>query len=282
VEEATDEAIQLALEATWDGYAVAPLWGTVVDEWTCTGVIWNPSHTRRSFACDGARGWWIGNPRVCPKCNRPVENRTQLINNHPAKNRLSLLRAVLAYCDASEGLGVASLAPFQEGPALEVELEFELGPHTIQTHWDRYSSLDETRFVHERKTTSRYLGRDYWRGYETNLQVAAYDLAAHKLGIRCDGVMLEAVQIQAGGVRIARAPITKGPEQRAETEYEILRLINDAHRYHAIGHWPRRTAVCNFAAGGKPCEFLDVCAAAPSVREHVLKTGFVKEEKDVR
>jgi len=190
-------------------------------------------------------------------------------------------------------LGVASVNG--QEPGLEVELEFELhwgddewprhlfgGTFTIQTHWDRYSSLGETRFVHERKTTSRYLGRDYWRGYETNLQVATYDLAAHKLGIRCDGVMLEAVQIQAGGVRIARTPITKGPEHRAETEREILSLIADAHRYHAAGHWPRRTAVCNFAAGGKPCEFLDVCAAAPSVREHVLKAGYVKESKDVR
>ena len=296
---AVDLIIAEALYLTWDQHANAPLWGTVVDEWTCIGLTWNANHNRRRYDCDAARDWWIGSPRVCPKCNRPTEKRTTLINNHAAKNRLSLLRAVLAYCDADEGLGVASLdvnidatgaeIAVRPVPALEVELEFVVGTgplnrpggsSTIQVHWDRDSSLGFQRFVHERKTTSRYLGKDYFLGYETNLQVATYDLAAHKLGIRCDGVILEVVQVQTGGVRIGRSAVTKGPEQRAETEREILALIADAHRYHADGVWPRRTAVCGFAAGGKPCEFLSVCAAAPSVRTFALEHGFVKEQKD--
>lgn len=292
-EEATERAIERALQLTWEREEEKPWGGEVMSLWTCTGVETKETKTgqkRRKFLCDAARGEWAGDLGVCPKCGRPVVSRSAYIPHHATKNRTNLLRAVLVYCDeqATSGLRPAKL---EDGtPALEIRFELDLPltcpdgrPYVLCGHLDRISEFDGGGgpgvFPHERKTTSRALGRQYWGGFSPDPQIDTYDWAAHRLYLRHEGVIVEAIQIMAGGVRLVRSIITSGPERRAEWESEVHMNILRAEQYARHQNWPRNTASCSSAGGGRPCEFRDVCASAPSSRPLMLERGFERKER---
>ena len=309
-DEAMDHALRYALTQSWDLERGEPWGGQVMTLWTCTGVE-NPTGKRRKFLCEAAKGEWVTTPLrdykgegVCPKCGREITERTAYVPHHPSKNRTNLLRAVYAYCEeqATSGLRPATL---EDGsPALELKFELDLPrlspdgrPYVLCGHIDRVTEFASGGgsgvFPHERKTTTSALGRKFWGNFAPDPQIDTYDWAAHRLYLGHEGVIIEAVQVMQGGVRLARTIVHRGPESREEWEREIQDILAEAEAcaglmvrpedaqpddaYVGAEAWSRKTSSCRSAAGGQPCEFRDVCAAAPSTRGRMLEVGFERQ-----
>lgn len=278
-DQATDEAMQYAIEATWDAERGEPWAGQAVDEWRCAdGKVPSPV-TGKPIKCPGSKGWWIvSGARVeCSECGGPVDRRRANIPHHPTKNRTTLLRAVLDYCD--EALpGVVAINGARL-PGLEVDLEFRLHGHNLHCFLDRYTRLDGgTYLAHERKSSSRYPN---WDHYFQTFQVRFYPEALRQNGLRCDGVLIEHYQILNGGTSRSTATLTPGPDhvqEAAEHAARIIALAAEVKDLAPFLHSPC-FANCSHAAGGLPCDYLKLCKAAFARRPEILQSEFIQQEK---
>ena len=285
VEQATDYTMGLAVDLTWDDEREQPWAGESCIEWRCVDGKVPSEKTGRPVQCPASKGWWTGRdisayaggvgPRGCVRCNGPVEYRRANIPYHKAKNRATLLRAVLDYCDDA----LPGVAPINGEPGLEIDLEFKLHGHYLHCFLDRYTYLSGTYLAHERKTSSRSLSPD---NYFQTFQVRLYPEALRQNGLRCDGVMIEHYQILAGGTQRSTVTLTPGPDQIQEAAQQATALIaamDSASSGLDPYTFPPRFSHCGVAAGGMPCEYLKICKAAFARRPEILNAEYEQKER---
>jgi hypothetical protein len=254
--------------------------------WQCTSpaqVIGPRSHklTRNTKRCERAKevqfdGWREGAP--CPDCGLPTVDDWQMIAPNKNKNRDTLLRTILYYCDTAD----ERVKPwaFPDGtPAVELTFRLPLplqspdgDPYVLSGNMDGMIDMAGEVMPRERKTTKNTPGLYFFDKYAPDVQIDTYDLVSFVLyGDLLDpkphGVLVEVTQVTQTETKIERQIINVPEERRAEWLDELQYWIKRAEDCARTGVWPKNTAACGMNGG---CEFRRICKMSPSSRKHFL------------
>lgn len=207
------------------------------------------------------------------------------------RNRFTLVRSVVWYCDhfAEDPAEIIAL-PSGE-PAVELSFRMELPiqnpdgePYLLCGHLDGVAQFGNELFVKERKHTLQSMGERYFERFSPDTQVSCYTLATKVVLDRpADGVMIDAAQIGANFTRFRRhrahrtkaqlnewLDMTCRAVKRAEEHaVEAQRLIEERQRPE--GGFPISDQSCNLFGG---CPFRPICSRDPAVRHNFLKADF--------
>ncbi len=200
-------------------------------------------------------------------------------SDHPQKNRLSLLRALVWYLDQfqDDPLQVQALPSGQ--PAVELTFKFDSQARTCQGevwtlcgHMDRIGELQGNLYIADVKTTVYTLGPGYFAQFDPDNQFSLYSLAGRvAFGQPVKGVIVDAMQIGVNFVRFHRHLVSKDDAKLEEwlqdTHQWLARLEESAIRQH----WPMNDKACGLYGG---CPFREVCGASPGRRPVELDRQF--------
>lgn len=220
---------------------------------------------------------------TCPECGKPTEVVERWVHADPAKNRHSLLRALVWYVDEQSEEGGVQPYTFPDGrPGVELSFQVPLPintpdgePYILCGHMDSFVTAYDEVGVRERKTTATTIGSYYFDRYSPDVQIDTYDLVASVLfpELAAKWVMLEATQTGANFARFHRHFIRSTEGRREEHLKDIINWIKRAEADAAAGYYPTNKASC-YSHGG--CPFRDICTKDPSTRETWLAASFVK------
>ena len=313
---ATEFAVEHALSATWpeDGQ---PWGGSYRTVWQC------PDRTRAKKATKSApaekRCTWSkaehlvsvvpgleqvdgvpGTLRECPECGKGARSRVAYIPTDKYKNRHTLLRSVVAMCDALSNSNIRPkvLADGRIGSEVrwlrELKVQSPDGtPYIMTGSFDGIEQLGEDETIlKEIKTTKREPNQSFFTGLTTGVQVYTYSWAAD-----CEfpedhpEVWFLVVQIGTNFTEIIFKPAHFTKAQYAEWENEIGFWVSFAEDLaHAAKEledrgqnpqaaFPRNLTACSSMPGASttPCPFRDFCRLDPRNREGFLRTNFKVE-----
>lgn len=286
-EEATDQAMRKALELTWvssgDGPA-KPWGGSYCPVWRCSN--WIPKK-RPVYTCAAAKGWWAGSPDRCPYCGEKVALRDAWVPDNKFKNRYTLIRTVLRYCDEQPAEGGVKPIVFPNGKvALELSFTMELpwvspdgDGYILCGHLDSMVEIAGENAVRERKTTKMGVSPAFFDQYNPDIQIDVYDLAQNMMfqeTLHPKYVMVEVTQVGVGfSAKPQRGLISITEGRREENLRDIGYWIKQAEACAQEGYFPKNTASCNKMNG---CQFRRVCREEPGYsRDRTLEVGFHKD-----
>ena len=275
---------------TWGDWI--PWGGTYETVWRCTDEgpalltgknKGNPNPAKR---CINAKQDHLGDAPAdtCSECGKPLTQRTMWVPGDKNKNRYTLIRSVIQYCDEQPEAGGVRPYVFPNGK-VAVELSFVIPlpihtpdgePYLLTGNLDGLAVFGGEHATRERKTTKSTLNKQYFDRYAPDVQIDTYDLATWLLypALRPVGVMVEATQTASEFSRVQRNFVTIGNERREEWFAELQGWIKRAEADAMRGVWPKNTASCS-ANGG--CPFRGICSLSPSARERFLPAHFHRE-----
>lgn len=301
--EATIEALKFVLSATWvqdtpgppDGsdrdsvseHSGSPWGGRYELQWHCLGTepYKNGKGNRAKCPWSLKGRWHPGNgPSVCGECGSGTETAKRWLPGDKYKDRYSLIRLVVWYCDEqaeilNESPGLSPVK-FPDGTNA-VELSFAIPTpwrtasdetYILAGHMDSISALGAEHFTTDNKSTKKPLDEKYWSQYSPNVQVDLYDLVGNLLypQLNLRGVAIEGAQVLTGGARFAVKPMYRTEAQREEFWHEIEWWLKQAERYATENYWPMNRTACFL------CPFKGICSKEPASRQMYLEGNFQK------
>jgi hypothetical protein len=212
------------------------------------------------------------------------------------KNPKSLLFMVVCYLDEYRNDPCKTLILDNGKPAVELSFRFELDwgplqdrnvqaingpqPYLLCGHLDRVVTFNDDTFILDHKTTTTTPTDYFFNGFSPSNQMTLYAFAGKVvLGTAVSGVIVEAAQICLEEPdKFVRRPVYVPDDRFDEWLGDLEYHLNAAEAYAAADHWPQNDTACGMYGG---CKFREICSKAPSVRERLLPSKFVKlEEKD--
>jgi hypothetical protein len=215
-EAATQRAMTLAFDISWDYVLKQPKWGQYVDLFQCTDPEYKPglrkvehmvlNRDRCKYARKPQTDIPLGksmamNVMICRECGHRIERVRTWFHAHSKKTRGNLLRAVALYCDTP---GLPPYAFSDKSPATEVQHMVPLSilspdeltiqrhledgveettfrrPYELLVNIDSISEFDDAPAIRERKTTGlSRLDWRFWQQYEMCPQLDTYDLVGN-------------------------------------------------------------------------------------------------------
>lgn len=313
-EDATISVLQWLTEATWDQKADRPWGGTYENLWRCTGVEKYRNAKGNAAKCPYShKGSWFPEPAptTCGECGSPTETVRQYVPGDKLKNRETLIRLVLWYCDDQPDVLERGLHPyvFPDG-RLAVELSYTIplplrqwelcgteppgnrlptyevnglaartgSNYLLCGHIDYIGVLGEEKWIVDNKTTTKTLNQKFYAGYNPSMQFDTYDLLGTLAlpDLDLQGVMIDAAQTLVGGANFGRREYRKTEALREEQLETILFWIKQAEgfaRDYGGKPWPMNKRNCWL------CAFKRVCATDPKYRQRELESTFKKGER---
>lgn len=284
-EASTISTLRQTLRSTWRvGDNTAGPWGGRYEEqWRCLGEQPFRNGRGNRAKCPWAhKGHWFPGPapHTCGSCGSGTHAERRWQPDDKVKNRITLVRLVLAYCDAqTEQLG-DGLSPwaFPNGtPAVELPFRLPL-PWTAPTgeryilagYLDAIKTFGDEKFITDNKTTKKQLDAGYWAGFAPNVQVDTYDLTGATLYEELDikGVIIEGAQTLMNGANFGIGIFRKSDALRAEYLEDIEFYLRLAEKFAKDNHWPMNRSACYL------CQFKGVCTMHPDKRARVLEENF--------
>lgn len=209
------------------------------------------------------------------------------ISDEPTKNRETLFRATIWYLDQYQNDLLETFVRKDGRPAVELSFRFDSGIKSELTgesfilcgHLDRVALYQDKLWICDVKTTKYNLDESFFAKYYIDDQMSLYSLAGTLIlhePIR--GVMIDGWQTLANGNRFQRGEVTRTPAQIEEWLLDTAYRLRQAEQFARDNHWPKRPNSC--FRYGRFCEFFEVCASDPALREHKLKTMFKKRTWD--
>ena len=191
----------------------------------------------------------------------------------PLKNRATLLRTFVWYCDQYRDDTCETVVLPSGRPAVELGFEFASGVGsegeeiTFVGTLDRIVRFNGAVYIADTKTSSnaKYLTA---RNYTPDGQFSLYACAAMVcFGIEADGVVLDGIEVSVNSTAFKREIVPRPREVLEEwlTDARVhLRRLSDAF---ARDEWPQNDAACGLYGG---CRFRSVCGASPAERRDLL------------
>lgn len=299
--QATDAAVEFALGVSWivKGYVtegvpiMGPWGGDWKEAWRCSSparvINTKGKEVRNVKRCPNAKAYHFssGPDGDCSMCGLPIERSVEWVSQDTKKDRMTLIRAIVEYCDAQPEHGGIRPYVFPDGKvAVELSWNFPLplespdkDPYLLCGHLDGLVTFSGEFGVRERKTTKSTLNKQYFDRYAPDVQIDTYDLAAYMLyrELKPSGVMVEATQTAVEFTAFQRQFIGITGERRQETFDDIQYWIKRAEADARVGYYPKNTSACS-ANGG--CQFRRICSLSPSSRERFLPEYFKKRVWD--
>ena len=314
-------ALRYVLEATWvkqyeDGNCPCPdgcngcelpqykPWGGRYEEmWRCTGSEpYKNSKGNRAKCPWSHKGIWLSapSPGMCGECGSACETSRQWISDNKAKDRHTLVRLVISYCDEqSEDVSEGPYPyMFPDGtPAVELSFRLPLpwktptplskmadgsGIYLVNDpsretyllcgHLDSIMQFAQERFISDNKTTKNPLSPAFFDSFGPDIQVDIYDLSGSLLYPSLDlrGVMIEGAQVLQTDNHHGVGMQYRNDAQREELLGDLRYWLDQAEDYAKKNYWPMNRASC------KMCEFKSVCTKDPGKRQMYLESNFVR------
>jgi hypothetical protein len=187
------------------------------------------------------------------------------------KDRWTLIRTFVWYLD--EFRDDLPIYTVEDRPAVETQFRIAVddGNAFVGT-LDRVVLYDEHPWVMDQKTTGGYLSPQYFEHYHLDTQMSMYTWAGQAVfpdPVR--GVIIDAVQIQAGGSIFGRGLTMRTKSQLEEWYDEAMGNIEAARHATRERKFPRNTQSCDKYGG---CLYREICKAAPEVRKTIIKRRY--------
>lgn len=275
IDEEGNEVFDFAPDTQWGG--------SYETMWKCEGTekYKNPKGNRAVCPFAFKQSWFPGQPpEQCTECRSAIRVERRYIPDDTAKNRHTLIRALIWY-------GLEQPEELDEGyrpyvfpngtPAVELSGRMPL-PWTAKSgeqfmvswNFDYIGQAGSENFITDNKTTRKSLNGQFFEQYASDTQFDLYDLigsiAYPDLNIR--GVMVDAVQLMVEGVAFGRHPYYKVESQREEMLADLQYWVRMAEQYAEANYWPMAKRSCWL------CPFKRVCSLPPEQREGYLKSNF--------
>lgn len=208
------------------------------------------------------------------------------------KNRFTLVRTLIDYCDKWEHDPLTTVILQNGKPAVEVSFRFGLGfgptgslPYDAETdkggedeefllcgHLDRIVGFNGGLWGSDLKTTEHSIDNRYFAQFSPDNQMSVYSIAGRVvLQEKLRGMIIDACQVLVTQPpRFARALVERTEEQLGEFMRGLHVLLRQAEYYARNNFWPMNEKACF------RCEFRSICARSPNVREKWLAADFVK------
>ena len=145
------------------------------------------------------------------------------------------------------------IEPFK---VLSNEEEFSIpmpGGSTLIGRWDRVVEWDGRLLCKETKTTSSGVGASFFKGFSPNLQVDIVCYAVAKKYGRCDGILIDALQVLKTKEEYARDVQDRTPQDLERFLVRYQRIVHDIEETtaaHAIrgdrGHFLQNQLMCTY------------------------------------
>lgn len=201
------------------------------------------------------------------------------LSDHNTKTRENLIRTIVWYLDQFGDDDTCKTVILSDGNAA-VEHSFQLDADNgivLSGHIDRLIDYDGKVYVQDQKTTGSTITMRFFDGFNPDTQMSLYTFAGRALfGIPVKGVMIDGAQIAVGFTRFERGFTFRDEGSLNEWYDEAMYTIEGARRAMREKFFPKNAASCGNYGG---CEFRNVCARSPSVREQFLKADFVQQPR---
>jgi len=279
-------ALDISGRRTEEG-AWVPWGGCYVDQWRCTGTEPYKNEKGNKAKCPFShKGHFFPTPgpSICGQCGSAVEVASNWLPIAPAKDRLTLIRLVVWYCeeqptDLRDGVLPVS---FADGTAA-VELPFRIPMPWKNGHGetiilcgylDRIVTFGTEGLTVDLKTTKKGLTKGYFETFAPNIQFDIYDLAGALLfpdwALR--GIMVDAAQTLVGGANFGKHIVYHTDTQREELIEDLRYWTEQAEAAAKRGYWPMNRRNCWL------CPFKGVCRMEPGKRKMFLDANFSRRE----
>ncbi len=200
-----------------------------------------------------------------------------------AKTRENLIRVLVWYFENYGKDDNSKVVVLPNGkPA--VELSFKVGvAHGLILcgHLDKVVEFGRDQYVMDHKSTSSTVtgasARAFFQGFNPSNQMSLYPLGAYlsySLPIR--GVIIDAIQIGVNTIAFGRDITHRHPAQMEEFLDAFYAYRKMAEQFTYENQWPMNETSCGNYGG---CEFRDICARSPRIRDKFLATWFVQGER---
>lgn len=201
------------------------------------------------------------------------------ISDHNTKTRENLIRTIVWYFEHFHDDPCQTVILSDGTPAVEHSFQLPVDNGIIFAgHLDRVVEYSNNLYIQDQKTTATTITPRYFMSYNPDSQITGmYPFAGRaifKLPIK--GVMLDAAQIAVGFSRFERGFIFTDDLSLNEWYDDTMELIERTREATRNNHFSRNRSSCNKYAG---CQFRNVCAHSPAVREQFLKADFEKGQR---
>src|SRR5262245_26173729 len=144
-------------------------------------------------------------------------------SDHKMKNRVVLVRAVMAYLDHFKNDAAKTLILQTGKPAVELSFRFEIelegayGQYGLCGHLDKLIEFDGANYVLDRKTTLKSFAEDYIKSFKPSGQMQQYT-AGGQVGFVADieGVIIDACYIATNLDTLSRFKVSYTKDQMSE------------------------------------------------------------------
>lgn len=197
-------------------------------------------------------------------------------SDHNTKTRENLIRTIVWYFEHFQDDPCSTVILSNGTPAVEHSFQLPVDNGIIFSgHLDRLVEFSGNVYIQDQKTTGTTITPRYFSNYQPDDQITGmYPFAGRaifKLPVK--GVMIDAAQIAVGFSRFERGFIFTDDASLDEWYDDAMFHIETAQAATKAGHFPKNRTSCHKFAG---CQFRNVCAASPHVREQFLKAEFEK------
>lgn len=214
-----------------------------------------------------------------PKLNEAGEQiGAGWVSDHNTKTRENLIRSIIWYLDHFGDDDTLKTVIRADGtPAVEHTFKLEVDNGVILCgHLDRVVTYGDDPYITDNKTTGHTITAHYFKQFSPDTQMSLYTFAGKAIfGVPVKGVVIDGAQIAVGFTRFERGFTFRTEDQLEEWYDDVMSDIERAQQATVDQNFPMNPASCGNYGG---CQFRDVCAAAPSVREAYLKADFVKRK----
>lgn len=218
----------------------------------------------------------------CPYCGEAKVERKEIFvpwESDHAKNRFSLVRSVVWYCDHFRD-DAAETVKLEDGrPAVELSFRLELPattpsgePYLLCGHIDKVVKLgNELQFM-DRKTTGSQISSRFFEGFNPDTQFSCYSVAMQVIfETKNVSGIIDAVQVAKTFSRFGRGLSSRTKGQIDEWLHDTIYWIKQAETCAQNGYWPMNDQACKLYGG---CQFAGVCGMDPGSRHLALKDDF--------
>lgn len=205
-----------------------------------------------------------------------IESKQEPYPPHSAKTRYSLIRAIVWYFEefGDERHAAIKTHYLSDGmPAVEMSFQIDVAEDiTLSGHMDRVVSWNDGLYAMDQKTTGSALGSYFFDQFNPHNQFSLYSFAGQIVfNSPVRGVIIDAAQILAGGVKFMRGTTLRTEEQLQEWWTNTEDTIRRAQEASFTGKYPMNLSACGNYGG---CPFRPVCARPESSRSRFLKADF--------
>lgn len=197
------------------------------------------------------------------------------LRNSKIRTRYHLFRALVWYFDnyRQDHLQVITLSDGMA--AVEHSFRVPIGetladgtPLLLSGHFDKVVDFNGSLYVSDVKST-KSITHQWRREFDLSHQMTGYTLGG-KIGLHqpVQGVFIDAVCLQVGGVKFNRFPTHRSESQLKEFIRTLKYIADQAEMWYEQDYYPMNTSACMF------CKYKEVCSQPPEFRQMHLNTYF--------